>query len=214
MLERLLMILRPLVAETVVMRAQGQILPRISRELQDWIKLGTDSVAERGPLQGIVDALPLLSPEIDKVFLLTCDLPFLTVEWLQTLRDIMTDEYDIVCTEEENITNPLLALYRRPVLEPAAELLAEGKRRPILLWDGWRMARLSSPEDTPWICQDVNTPDEFKKAQTFFSNKESMIDLYTAPTPNGYKVSILLEELKLPYNVISVNLEKKRTKKD
>ena len=173
MLERLLLILRPLVAETVVMRAPGQILPRISRELQDWIKLGTDSVAARGPLQGIVDALPLLSPDIDKVFLLTCDLPYLTEEWLQTLRDIMTDEYDLVCTEEGNITNPLLALYRRPVLEPAAELLAEGKRRPILLWAGWRMARLSSPEETPWICQDVNTPEEFKKAQTFFQTMKA-----------------------------------------
>ena len=35
-----------------------------------------------------------------------------------------------------------------------------------------------------------------------------MIDLYTAPTPNGYKVSILLEELQLPYQPISINLEK------
>ena len=168
MLERLLLVLRPIVAETVVMRAPGQILPRVAKELQDWIRVGWDSVEKRGPLQGIVDALPLLSSEIDKVFLLTCDLPYLTGEWLQTMRDIMTDEYDLVCTEEDNITNPLLALYRRPVLEPAAKLLAEGKRRPLLLWDGWRMARLSAPEETPWICQDVNTPDEFKKAKTYF----------------------------------------------
>jgi glutathione S-transferase len=33
-----------------------------------------------------------------------------------------------------------------------------------------------------------------------------MIDLYTAPTPNGHKVSVALEELGLPYRVIAVDL--------
>ncbi len=33
-----------------------------------------------------------------------------------------------------------------------------------------------------------------------------MIDLYTAPTPNGYKVSIALEELGLPYTVHALDL--------
>ncbi|SOY67360.1 putative S-transferase [Cupriavidus taiwanensis] len=35
-----------------------------------------------------------------------------------------------------------------------------------------------------------------------------MIDLYFWSTPNGYKVSILLEELAMPYNVIPVHLGK------
>ena len=35
-----------------------------------------------------------------------------------------------------------------------------------------------------------------------------MIDLYTAPTPNGWKASITLEELEIPYKVHSVNLGK------
>ena len=33
-----------------------------------------------------------------------------------------------------------------------------------------------------------------------------MIDLYTSPTPNGYKVSITLEELGLPYELHAIDL--------
>ena len=39
-----------------------------------------------------------------------------------------------------------------------------------------------------------------------------MIDLHTAATPNGFKVSILLEELHLPYHVIPVDLLKREQK--
>ena len=35
-----------------------------------------------------------------------------------------------------------------------------------------------------------------------------MIHLYTSSTPNGHKVSCLLEALKMPYEVHSVNLGK------
>ena len=33
-----------------------------------------------------------------------------------------------------------------------------------------------------------------------------MIDLYYAPTPNGWKITIMLEEAQIDYNVIPVNL--------
>jgi GSH-dependent disulfide-bond oxidoreductase len=35
-----------------------------------------------------------------------------------------------------------------------------------------------------------------------------MIDLYFWPTPNGYKITIALEELRLPYKIIPVNIGK------
>ena len=173
MIERLLLELSPIVAQVVVIRAPGQTIPHIPKELKDRTLVGWDSVKDLGPLQGIVDALPLLNSEIDKVFLLTCDLPYITTNWFQTLKDVMTDEFDMVCTEENEIVNPLLAIYRRPVLEPASKLISEGKRRPISLWEGWRMARLSAPNETPWICRDVNTPEEFKKAKTYLASTEN-----------------------------------------
>ena len=40
------------------------------------------------------------------------------------------------------------------------------------------------------------------------------IDLYTAATPNGYKVSIALEELKLSYSVINIDLSKNMQKEE
>ena len=34
-----------------------------------------------------------------------------------------------------------------------------------------------------------------------------MIELYTSPTPNGYKASIALEEMEIPYNVHAIDLQ-------
>jgi GST-like protein len=34
-----------------------------------------------------------------------------------------------------------------------------------------------------------------------------MIELYTCPTPNGRKISVLLEELKVPYLVYAIDID-------
>ncbi len=59
MVERLLLELSPIVAEIVLIRAPGQSIPNIPVELENRTLIGWDSVKDRGPLQGIVDGLPL-----------------------------------------------------------------------------------------------------------------------------------------------------------
>jgi glutathione S-transferase len=41
-----------------------------------------------------------------------------------------------------------------------------------------------------------------------------MIDLYTSPTPNGWKISVALEELALPYTVHAIDLARAEQKTD
>ncbi|MBT4046171.1 MAG: glutathione S-transferase, partial [Rhodospirillaceae bacterium] len=41
-----------------------------------------------------------------------------------------------------------------------------------------------------------------------------MIDLYTSPTPNGWKVAIALEELELPYQTHVLQLSEKKQYED
>jgi glutathione S-transferase len=41
-----------------------------------------------------------------------------------------------------------------------------------------------------------------------------MIDLYTSPTPNGWKVSIMLEEIGMPYTVRPIRLQEGEQKED
>jgi GST-like protein len=41
-----------------------------------------------------------------------------------------------------------------------------------------------------------------------------MIDLFTAPTPNGWKASIMLEEVGLPYEVKPIRLDQQEQKED
>ncbi len=44
------------------------------------------------------------------------------------------------------------------------------------------------------------------------SGESAMIDLYTAATPNGHKVSIALEELGLAYQVHALSFDKREQK--
>ncbi len=169
-LEGVLRVVLEVADEVVVMRAPEQSLPDLPVPLLDHVCVGHDSVSGEGPLQGIADALPLLCEGTELVYLLTCDLPYLTRDWLVTLRKSMTEKWDAVCTTYDGIANPLLALYRTPVLCNAYTLLKSGQRRPIALWEGWRVLRLQVPPESLTAVKDMNTPDEYRQAQAYFKD--------------------------------------------
>ncbi len=54
--------------------------------------------------------------------------------------------------------------------------------------------------------RDKHGHDDFNGGQPNAAGNKAMIDLHYAPTPNGWKISIMLEELGMPYKVIPVNI--------
>ena len=166
-LEGILQAARQVSGSIVIMRKPGQDLPKMTVPL-DQVHVAHDRLEGEGPLQGIADALVHLPEQAERIFVLTCDLPYLSVQWLQTLEVSLTDEWDAVCTLSDGIANPLLAIYRRPVLLRAPELLQAGQRRPIALWKGWRIQRLPVSSESQLVVHDMNTPDDYARACQYF----------------------------------------------
>src|SRR3954464_14329311 len=55
--------------------------------------------------------------------------------------------------------------------------------------------------------QTIGIPaDRITSAKNNVTSHFTMIELYTWSTPNGRKVSIMLEECRLPYNVHKINI--------
>ena len=170
LLERTITLLHPLVEQTVVMLADRQDISYLPGRVYRSITIGRDKKAQQGPLQGIGDGTALLNREIVNVFVLTCDLPYLNFGWLQKMQDCLQEKTDIVCSVNGKIVNPLIALYRRRVLERADQLIKQGNRRPIDLWQGFRVEHLVPTKEERYIITEVNTPEEYQAAIDHFTN--------------------------------------------
>ncbi len=165
LLERLIRIVSPLVTRTIVMLSTKRKLPTVSKDIMGQVIVGMDSKMDQGPLQGISDALPFLTEDIELVFVLSCDLPYLSSDWLIELRSALDQKADIVCSKWDGFANPLLALYRKEVLLRAPSLLSTGKRSCLGLLDNQSIIHLTPSELSSLVCKDINIPEELEKAR-------------------------------------------------
>ncbi|MBU3914900.1 molybdenum cofactor guanylyltransferase [bacterium] len=165
LLEHSIRIVSPLVSRIIVMLSPKRSLPPVSEDLMERIVVGIDSQPNQGPLQGISDAIPFLPEEVDSVFVLSCDLPFLSTDWLIELKQAQNQETDIVCSRWDGLANPLLALYRKEVLSQAPLLLSAGKRSCFELFKNQSIIQRTPSASSSRVCKDVNLPEEYEKAR-------------------------------------------------
>jgi len=152
LIERIVQQLQPILDDVVI----GANDPENFRFLKR--KVIADHVPDQGPLMGIVSCLS--ESRFDLNFVTGCDIP----EINQGVIEKMITEapgFDVVMPRAgDGCIEPLFAIYRRSVLEPARATLSEGKRRIRDLLPRIRAKYVEMPEGD-WY-RNLNTMEDYE----------------------------------------------------
>jgi molybdopterin-guanine dinucleotide biosynthesis protein A len=167
MLQRVVWVVKAAVNPVVVVAAPGQDVP----ELPPNVRILRDEVEDNGPLAGLAAGLAALEGEADAAYLSSCDVPFLTPEFVRRMVELLSGERpglsrpSAVVPEVGGRPHPLAAAYRASVLPVVRGSLAAGRLRLLDLFDQIP-TRFVAESELPDLrsLRNVNTPDEYAAA--------------------------------------------------
>jgi molybdopterin-guanine dinucleotide biosynthesis protein A len=157
----------------VVVRAPGQELP----DLPTAVEVVADDAEGLGPLQGIASGLAAVGGRAPYAFVASTDLPFLHPEFVRRVLRETREDLDVVLPVARGYSQPLAAAYGAAMGSRAAELVAAGMLRPVMLAEAARVLRLDDAAllaDPALAAADpeldsllnVNRPDEYDDARS------------------------------------------------
>jgi molybdopterin-guanine dinucleotide biosynthesis protein A len=164
LLGRSVRVMSTIASPVIVAAAPEQTLP----PLPDEIVIVRDSAPAMGPLSAFANALAAVPNEVASVYLLGCDLPFVTSDFLKLLGPRLGIA-DAVVPFVDHQWHPLAALFARRVQTKIEAILAAGGRSMLALLDAITVIPLTEAEmkrvDPASRClRNVNTPDEYADA--------------------------------------------------
>ena len=164
MLQRVLRLLSTVVSPIVVVAAAEQSLPDLPRD----VIVTRDEQQGRGPLEGLRAGLKALPETVESAYVTSCDVPLLVPDFVRTMIALLADQ-DVAVMEIDGFAHPLSAVYRRSTLPHVEALLAEGRLRPVFLFDAVRTRRVQTAEmmavDPQLLTlRNLNTPEDYREA--------------------------------------------------
>jgi FdhD protein len=157
----------PLAAQTILVTNRPDEV--IREQLPDDVLIVTDEVAYQGPLGGIVSAC--VHAKHPWLLTIAADMPWINSDVVRYLWD-KREGSDVVIPVGPRGPEPLLALYRKEVVEPKGRaVLASGRRRIVAMFDELRVnevARADLEKLDPSLASffNINTRADFAKAQS------------------------------------------------
>lgn len=127
----------------------------------------TDVYPRRGPVSGIHASLYYAS--FDKVFVLGCDMPFMSMKLVQHMLDCL-EGHDTVIPEIGGFLQPISAAYRKTCLPVLTECLENDKLKLVMVFSELDTVKLTEAElslfgNIPEIFLNVNDPEALDTAR-------------------------------------------------
>ena len=127
------------------------------------LKRVTDNIKNAGPLAGICSGLQHSKTEYNLI--LSCDIPLITSEVLKKLVDAVDSTSDIVQTESNGKSMPLVALYKTACARKLNTLLQTDERRLRVAVSHFNVKTVSLNIEEQKTTMNVNTKEEFKQIE-------------------------------------------------
>ena len=171
MLQRVVRVLAEVVHPIVVVAAPDQDVPPLPSD----VLLTRDEEKGRGPLQGLLAGLKVLSNQVEAAYLSSCDVPFLRPAFVRRMLELLEDR--AICVPYvDGYHHPMAAVYRTGIVDLVARQLAENRLRPIFLFEtvSTRIVEAQEFGDVDPSLQslrNLNTLLDYEEAMRLFASK-------------------------------------------
>ena len=123
-------------------------------------KLIKDCYKDSSPLVGLLSIFETL--DVEEVFVLSVDAPFVDVETIKHIMKINIEEYDAVVAKSPKGIEPLCGRYKKSILPLLQKQYSEDNHRLQNLLNAAKTYTLSFKDDT--LFSNLNHPEEYEKA--------------------------------------------------
>jgi len=156
MISYLIKLLKPIVEEVI-------IVAKSEKYKVFGLSVFPDKMALKGPVGGIYSGL--FHSNTEKVFVVSCDTPFITQELVQLIIDADNGN-DVVISKHNDKLEPLIGLYSKNGMDVFKNCIDQDKLKLIKVLDrlDTKIIDLDKSEVDSSVFYNINTPIEFKNA--------------------------------------------------
>jgi len=131
------------------------------------MELIEDCYSDSSPLVALISIFDTLK-EVDEVFILSVDSPFVEIEIFKKLLDEAEKSSDIVVAHSPNGVEPLCAIYRRSMLDIAKDMIGRNSHKLQILLEQVNTQKVCFNNKKSFM--NLNYPSDYELAKDLFSN--------------------------------------------